>query len=77
LQVPGDPRNNYIARMNWAGTRTRSPVAAQPASEFAQRDHRQRSQRSGPNHSNEKDDAWVDIDVEDILLADGQRFLVK
>ncbi|HSS21015.1 MAG TPA: S9 family peptidase [Pyrinomonadaceae bacterium] len=77
LQVPGDPRNNYIARMNWA-------VNADEII-LLQLNRRQNllnviigSARTGKVTTilNEKDDAWVDIDVEDIpWLADGNRFL--
>jgi dipeptidyl-peptidase-4 len=77
LQVPGDPRNNYIARMNWAGNSNEIILL--------QLNRRQNSlnviigsARNGQVRTilNEKDDAWVDIDVEDIpWLGDGQRFL--
>ncbi|HWP54571.1 MAG TPA: S9 family peptidase [Pyrinomonadaceae bacterium] len=77
LQVPGDPRNNYIARMNWAGNSEEIILL--------QLNRRQNSlnviigsARNGQVKTilNEKDDAWVDIDVENIpWLADGQRFL--
>lgn len=77
LQVPGDPRNNYIARMNWAGNSDEIILL--------QLNRRQNSlnviignARNGQVRTilNEKDDAWVDIDVEEVpWLADGQRFL--
>jgi dipeptidyl-peptidase 4 len=77
LQVPGDSRNNYIARMNWAGNSDEIILL--------QLNRRQNSlnviigsARNGQVRTilNEKDDAWVDIDVEDIpWLADGRRFL--
>ena len=77
LQVPGDPRNNYIARMNWAGNSDEIILL--------QLNRRQNvlnvmigNAGSGQVRTvlNEKDDAWVDIDVEDIpWLSDGKRFL--
>ena len=77
LQVPGDPRNNYIARMNWAGNSDQIILL--------QLNRRQNALnvslgtvRTGQVRTilNEKDDAWVDIDVEDLLwLSDGKRFL--
>lgn len=77
LQVPGDPRNNYIARMNWAGNSDEIILL--------QLNRLQNvlnviigSARSGQVRTilNEKDEAWVDIDVDDIpWLSDGNRFL--
>jgi dipeptidyl-peptidase 4 len=77
LQVPGDPRNHYIARMNWAGNSDEIILL--------QLNRRQNAlnviignARSGQVRSilNEKDDAWVDVDVDDIRwLGDGRRFL--
>jgi dipeptidyl-peptidase 4 len=77
LQVPGDPRNNYIARMNWAGNSDEIVLL--------QLNRRQNvlnvmigSARTAQVRTilSEKDDAWVDIDVEDIpWLGDGNRFL--
>ncbi len=77
FQVPGDPRNNYIARMNWAGNSDEIILL--------QLNRRQNSinvitgsARTGQVKTIliEKDDAWVDIDVEDIpWLSDGKRFL--
>jgi len=77
LQVPGDPRNNYIARMNWAGNSDEIILL--------QLNRRQNELNviTGSAHTgkvssilSERDEAWVDIDVEDIpWLADGNRFL--
>jgi dipeptidyl-peptidase-4 len=77
LQVPGDARNNYIARMNWAGNSDEVIML--------QLNRRQNdlkviigSARNGQVRTilNENDEAWVDVDVEDIpWLSDGQRFL--
>ena len=77
LQVPGDPRNNYIARMNWAGNSDELVLL--------QLNRRQNvlnvmigSAPPGQVRSilEEKDEAWVDIDSDDISwLGDGKRFL--
>jgi dipeptidyl-peptidase-4 len=77
LQVPGDPRNNYIARMNWAGNSDELILL--------QLNRRQNdlkviigSARNGQVRTilNEQDEAWVDVDVDDIpWLSDGKRFL--
>ena len=77
LQVPGDPRNNYIARMNWAGNSAEIILL--------QLNRRQNALNVSLGNAstgqvrtilNEKDDAWVDIDVDDIpWLSDGRRFL--
>jgi dipeptidyl-peptidase 4 len=66
FEVPGDPRNNYLPRMEWAGT---DEVVIQ------QLNRRQDTNivmlgdvRSGKVHPilTEKDDAWVDISWGDI-----------
>lgn len=77
LQVPGDPRNNYIARMDWAGNSDEIVLL--------QLNRRQNvlnvmigSARTAQVRTilSEKDDAWVDINVDDIpWLRDGKRFL--
>jgi dipeptidyl-peptidase-4 len=77
LQIPGNPRNNYIARMDWAGNSDEVVLL-----------HLNRRQndlnvmlgnaRTGQVRTilNEKDDAWVDINFDDISwLADGKRLL--
>jgi dipeptidyl-peptidase-4 len=77
LQVPGDPRNNYIARMDWAGNSNEIALL-----------HLNRRQnvlsvmignaRSGQVGTIliEKDDAWVDIDNDDLhWLGAGKSFL--
>jgi dipeptidyl-peptidase 4 len=77
LQVPGDPRNNYIARMDWAGNSNEIVLL-----------HLNRRQnvlsvmignaRSGQVGTSliEKDDAWVDIDNDDLhWLGAGKSFL--
>lgn len=77
LQVPGDPRNNYIARMDWAGNSDEIVLL--------QLNRRQNvlkvmigSARTAQVRTilTEQDDAWVDVDVTDIpWLNDGRRFL--
>lgn len=77
LQVPGDPRNNYIARMNWAGNSNEIVLL--------QLNRRQNllnviigDARSGQVQTilAEKDEAWVDVDIDDLAwLSDGKRFL--
>ena len=77
LAVPGDPRNNYIARMDWAGNSKEILLL--------QLNRRQNVLKvmigdmlSGQVQTilTEKDDAWVDIDVDDAhWLEGGKRFL--
>ena len=77
LEVPGDPRNNYIARMNWAGNSDEIVLL--------QLNRRQNvlnvmigNARTGAVRTilSEKDEAWVDVNVDEIpWLRDGQRFL--
>ncbi|MGZ8845849.1 MAG: S9 family peptidase [Pyrinomonadaceae bacterium] len=77
LQVPGDPRNNYIARMDWAGNSDEVVM---------QRLNRRQNvlevmignARTGQVRTilTDQDDAWVDINVDELnWLADGKRFL--
>jgi dipeptidyl-peptidase-4 len=77
LKTPGDPRNNYIARMNWAGNSNEVLLL--------QLNRRQNllyvmigDARTGQVRPiiEEKDDAWVDIDVDQVQwLETGKRFL--
>jgi dipeptidyl-peptidase-4 len=77
LQVPGDPRNNYIARMNWAGNSDEIVLL--------QLNRRQNllnvmigDRTTGRVRTilAEKDDAWVDINFDEIeWLGAGKRFL--
>ncbi|HJZ80308.1 MAG TPA: DPP IV N-terminal domain-containing protein, partial [Pyrinomonadaceae bacterium] len=77
LQVAGEPRNNYIARMNWAENSDEIVLL--------QLNRRQNvlnvmlgNARTGQVRTIlvEKDDAWVDVDVDEIpWLSDGKRFL--
>jgi dipeptidyl-peptidase-4 len=77
LQTPGDPSNNYIARMDWAGNGDEIVLL--------QLNRRQNvlnvmlgDRRTGKVRSilDEKDDAWVDIDFENVQwLESGKSFL--
>jgi dipeptidyl-peptidase 4 len=77
LAVPGDPRNNYIARMDWAESSNEILLL--------QLNRRQNllNVMMGDRLSGrvrtilaEKDDAWVDINVDEFLwLSGGKRFL--
>jgi dipeptidyl-peptidase-4 len=77
MQVPGDPRNNYIARMDWANN-----------SDDVVLQHLNRRQntlqimignaRTGLVSTilTEKDDAWVDIEIDELnWLEAGKKFL--
>ncbi len=75
IDVPGDPRNNYIARMDWAANS--SEIILQ---------HLKRKQntvdimlgdvRSGATRTivTERDDAWIDIGDDLHWMDDGKRF---
>jgi dipeptidyl-peptidase-4 len=77
LAVPGDPRNNYIARMNWAGNSDEVLLL------HLNRRQNQLNVMIGDRRTglvrtilSEKDDAWVDVDVDEIQwLGSGKRFL--
>jgi dipeptidyl-peptidase-4 len=77
LQVPGDPRNNYIARMDWAGNSNEIVIM------HLNRRQNVLSVMIGNASTGqvrpiltEKDDAWVDMDNDDLhWLGAGQRFL--
>ena len=48
IQVPGDPRENYIARMDWAANSNRArPRAFEPPSEYERRSPRRHRHRRG------------------------------
>jgi dipeptidyl-peptidase-4 len=76
MQVPGDPRDNYIARMDWAGNSNELAI-----------EHLNRLQNtndvlladsvSGAVRSifQDRDAAWVDVMPEIIWLHDGADFL--
>ncbi len=77
LEVPGDPRNNYIARMNWAASS--SELVLQQLNRL-QNTNRVfiGDARSGQvkNIFTDRDDAWVDIQGDDIeWIESGKRFV--
>ena len=77
LEIPGDPRNNYIARMDWAGNSDEILLM--------QLNRRQNllnvmigDRTTGRVRTilAEKDDAWVDIDIDEVhWFGDRKRFL--
>ena len=77
LAIPGDPRNNYIARMNWAGNSDEVLLL------HLNRRQNQLNVMIGDKRTglvrtiqSEKDDAWVDVDIDEIQwLGSGKRFL--
>ena len=75
-QVPGDPRNNYIARMEWADDSERNRAAAdQPAAEHGGVMLAEPGPATARPVFTERDSAWVDV-VDDLAwLAGGKGFL--
>lgn len=77
LAIPGDPRNNYIARMNWAGNSDEVLLL------HLNRRQNQLNVMIGDRRTglvrtilSEKDEAWVDVDIDEIQwLGSGKRFL--
>ena len=77
LAVPGDPRNNYIARMDWAGN-SKEIVLLQLNRRQSLLNVMIGDQLTGQVRTvlAEKDDAWVDISGDEIAWLDaGKRFL--
>ncbi len=81
LDVPGDPRNHYIARMDW--TPAAGPAAERQQIVLQQLNRLQNTNRvmlADPDTGRvetiltERDDAWVDVHDEMRWLADGERF---
>ena len=77
LEVPGDPRNNYIARMNWAASS--SELVLQQLNRL-QNTNRVfiGDARSGQvkNILTDRDDAWLDLQGDDIeWIEAGKRFI--
>lgn len=77
LQVPGDPRNNYIVRMDWAENSDEIVVQhlnrRQNVLEVMMANARTGQVRIVLT---EKDEAWVDIELDRLLwLAGGRQFL--
>lgn len=77
LAVPGDPRNHYIARMNWA--ESSGEVVLQQLNRLQNTNVVMLGDvRTGKTRTilTERDDAWVDIQGDDIVwLEGGKRFL--
>jgi dipeptidyl-peptidase-4 len=77
LEVPGDPRNHYIARMNWANSS--DEIVLQQLNRLQNTNLVMLGDiRTGKMRTilTERDDAWVDIHGNDIVwLEGGKRFL--
>ncbi|HWO02060.1 MAG TPA: S9 family peptidase [Blastocatellia bacterium] len=77
LEVPGDPRNNYIARMNWAANSTELVLQQLNRLQNTNRVFIGDA-RSGQvkNILTDRDEAWVDIQGDDIeWVESGKRFI--
>jgi len=74
MQVPGDPRNQYIARMEWAGDPARLLLQVlnrpQTKNHLLLADARSRETKEA---FVERDDAWVDVHDETFRLDGGDR----
>ena len=77
LEVPGDPRNHYIARMDWAASS--DEVALQQLNRLQNTNLVMLGdRRTGRVRTilTERDDAWVDLDSDDLnWLEGGKRFV--
>ena len=77
LEVPGDPRNHYIARMSWA--ESSEEIVLQQLNRLQNTNLVMLGDiRTGKVRTilTDRDDAWVDIHGDDILWLDGgKRFL--
>ncbi len=76
LDVPGDPRNHYIARMDWAANS--DEVALQQLNRLQNTNLVMLGdRRTGQVRTilTERDDAWVDVDSDINWLDGGKRFL--
>ena len=77
LAVPGDPRNHYIARMNWA--ESTEEIVLQQLNRLQNTNLVMLGDvRTGKVRTilTDRDDAWVDIHGDDIVWLDGgKRFL--
>ena len=76
LDVPGDPRNHYIARMDWAASS--DEVALQQLNRLQNTNLVMLGdRRTGQVRTilTERDDAWVDVDSDLEWLDGGKRFL--
>lgn len=76
MDVPGDPRNNYIARMDWAASSTELVLQhlnrLQNTAQVMLADARTGAVRS---ILTERDSAWLDVVDEITWLDGGRRFL--
>lgn len=76
LDVPGDPRNHYIARMDWAANS--DEVALQQLNRLQNTNLVMLGdRRTGRVRTilTERDDAWVDVDSDVVWLEGGKRFV--
>jgi dipeptidyl-peptidase-4 len=76
LEVPGDPRNHYIARMDWAASS--DEVALQQLNRLQNTNLVMLGNiLTGAVRTilTERDDAWVDVDSDIDWLGGGKRFL--
>jgi dipeptidyl-peptidase-4 len=76
LEVPGDPRNHYLARMDWAANS--DEVALQQLNRLQNTNLVMLGdRRTGKVRTvlTERDDAWVDVDSDLEWLDGGKRFL--
>jgi dipeptidyl-peptidase-4 len=77
LQVPGDPRNHYIARMDWAASS--DEIVLQQLNRLQNTNLVMLGDRSTGQVRTiltERDDAWVDLDSDDINWLDGGKRFV-
>lgn len=75
MDVPGDPRNNYIARMDWAGNSTE--IAIQHLNRLQNTDDVMLGDiATGVMRTilSERDSAWVDVVDDMIWLPDAKQF---
>lgn len=75
MDVPGDPRNNYIARMDWAGNS--AEIAIQHINRLQNTDDVMLGDvASGVMRTvlSEHDSAWLDVVDDMIWLPDGKQF---
>jgi len=76
MEVPGDPRNHYIARMDWAANS--DEIVIQQLNRLQNTNLVMLCNRSTAGVRTiltEKDKAWVDVDSDVDWLNDGKRFL--
>ena len=63
LEIPGDPRNNYLARMDWAAGHERParPAAQSPADARTRSTSRMRRRGATKPLFVDRDSAWIDV----------------